>query len=83
MSKKADHPRTVSYWKNVKKKKRLKIKPKIEFKLKEAESKPSDELLEESGKLHLVALREQMEDLGIYKKIDDALIFSAALSFQT
>lgn len=70
--------------KNVKKKKEVEEKAKeIEFKLKEAESKPSDELLEESGKLHLVALREQMEDLGIYQKIDDALIFSAALSFQT
>lgn len=70
--------------KQVKKQKQAEEKAKeIEIKLKEADDKPKDELLEEDGKNHLVAIKEQMEELGVYQKIDDALIFSAALAFQT
>lgn len=59
------------------------IAKKLEEKIQEAKNKDTPELLDESGKQHLSDLKAQMEELGIYKKVDDPLLFSAALAFQT
>ena len=69
--------------KKIKKQKEVEAKGKeIEKKLKEADDKPKDELLDDNGKQHLIELKTHMEELGIYEKIDDQLIFTASLAFQ-